>query len=103
MGMSEWAIITRWATRAECESQSTPAYDVGAFTSWFPDTSSATISINPRITQDFYHTVIHELLHLRLEGHKMPRISLDAMYERGLNYVATLLKDTYDRRANGSS
>lgn len=52
---------------------------------WDTETAEATILLHREAQID---TLVHEMLHLRLEGHRSP-VEYDQMYERALNAITT--------------
>jgi Zn-dependent peptidase ImmA (M78 family) len=64
LGLSQWEIEVKWMCAAD--SRSMP--DANGYCWWSEQHQYAEIRIAKDST-DIEHTVIHELLHLRLEGH----------------------------------
>lgn len=59
---------------------------------WETEYHAATMTLAAELPKpDLEETVVHELLHLLLEGHKSANSRYDAMYERGLNTLSALL------------
>ena len=88
LGMSEWEIVVKLAPGREMVQDGEPL-EGSAW--WIPESSppSAEIKIRARSERQ-EETLVHELLHVRLEGHKAVR-KYDPMYERGLNAIASAL------------
>jgi hypothetical protein len=64
---------------------------------WHAEECVAAIRIAPDLTDEqVEETVIHELLHLVLEGHMAIDGEYDEGYERGLNRIARTLRLAYE-------
>lgn len=64
------------------------------FSEWFPEERIALVSVNRGLDEEMTHTtLIHELLHMVLEGHKPPssHAKYDPNYELALNRLAKAL------------
>lgn len=69
--------------------EGTPLYGLSE---WFTEERSALISVNSELNEDDTGTtLVHELLHLVLEGHKPVQTKYDANYELALNRLARAL------------
>jgi hypothetical protein len=90
LGLKDWAITVRYGK----PSDMTPSC-VGN-SSWEPDQQTAEVIIlRPRyIPHDIEGTLIHELLHVRFEGHRAPKV--DTHLERAINAVTTALQVGYE-------
>jgi hypothetical protein len=55
---------------------------------WMPESPNAVVVIRKG---QGVHTLVHELLHLRLEGHKETPLKYDPNYERALNHLTDCL------------
>ena len=59
---------------------------------WSPEYASCEILLNKRQPDTAIpHTIVHELVHLALQGHKENHCGYSAMYERGINRIATAI------------
>jgi hypothetical protein len=98
LSLPEWSVHLRWGTAREmtCEDGS----QVVGLCFWSTEESSAMVLL-ARNQDDHESTLIHELLHLTLEGHRPICKKYDAQYERGLNRIADALKRTNKR--NGTN
>jgi hypothetical protein len=88
LGLHEW--VSRTTFRLA------PIEDLGN-TRWFAEERTAEVLVNPKQTPpEIINTLIHELLHLALEGHRIEIAKYDASYELGLNRISNaLLKEWY--------
>lgn len=72
---------------------------------WQTEYKTATIEIaGDQPPGEIEETLIHELLHLALEGHKplTQKYKYDAMYERGLNVISEALAAKGRKRENST-
>lgn len=81
LGLSQWKIELRWATRTEAKEAQGSAV-------WHPDEERAWIVVSR--TSDQRATLIHELLHVRWEGHK-PYGGYSVHQERAINAITAAL------------
>lgn len=82
LDLGEWEIACRWAKAGEIE-------DDCARIPWQTEYKTAVLILNrTQLSNEIPHTIIHELEHLRLEGHKEYVFAYDKMYELGLNRIA---------------
>jgi hypothetical protein len=59
---------------------------------WETEYHAATMRLVSELPKaDMEETIIHEFIHLLLEGHKSTSGRYDAMYERGLNTLSSVL------------
>jgi hypothetical protein len=73
--------------------------DNEAETLWDPREALAEIKIK-RNVQDFKHTIIHELIHLRIQGHTDPPDKEDILLEVAINKLsAAFVKVLYAQAA----
>ena len=92
LGLSEWTLyvcygkpvdgqadLAKGEISADCEGQAM----------WHTESPHAIIAL--RRGQATEETVVHELLHIRLEGHRPAPIKYDPLYERALNLIAAAL------------
>ncbi len=78
LGLTEWFVAVKWGKLPEGEA---------ANIEWNHGRLTAEMTLR---RGEGEHTVVHELLHLRLEGHSEPHPeNLD--YERAINVLATVL------------
>jgi len=96
LGLREWEIQVHWGSpsKAPDPSQLEMSEDCDGNAWWFTEESHALILINKR-SQIPLETLIHELLHVRLEGHKPAPGKYDPLYERALNTIAKELATSY--------
>lgn len=86
--LGRWEIETRWATTKECNDN---GVELCGFITWSKQIEypSALIRLNKQFCQgDIEQTIIHELLHLLLEGHKTKQRKYDPHYECALNILS---------------
>jgi Zn-dependent peptidase ImmA (M78 family) len=96
LGLTDWEEIE--VTLLPKDKLSYPDSDGYAY--WQPEYKKAIIDINADLDDaEIEETLVHELLHVRLEGHKLltPKTRYDALYERALNVLATTLCKGYKR------
>ena len=84
LGLENWKISVRWAKKGEVEE-----YCHG-LVFWTTELATARILISKK-SDDYLHTVVHELLHIRLEGHLSEVHADDPLYEQALNKLAEAL------------
>ena len=70
MGLTEWTITARWGTPEELRGEP-PELSACGMCMWNPTTKTAEIVLD-RKQRDIEGTLIHELAHLLLHGHKPP-------------------------------
>ena len=103
LGLSEWVIYIR-----QCKPQDLATYDTRfenyAECNWSTETREAWIGIvaaryhaghrDPRVVNE---SIVHELMHIALEGHKplTGKYRYDANYEYGLNKLASAIVRAY--------
>lgn len=86
LDLGEWDIRLRWAKRGELEKE-----DMGAVR-WCTDTAQADMFVRRDLGhQELRDTVVHELIHIVLQGHADHNGKRDPMFERGINRVATAI------------
>ena len=66
LGLSQWEIEAKWMSAADRRSMP----DTNGYCWWSEQHQYAEIRVS-KDSEDIEHTVIHELLHLRLEGHEV--------------------------------
>jgi hypothetical protein len=94
LDLKDWKIKLVWGvpTQEPDYWKGEMALDAQANSWWQPEESRAIIAID-RKCEDPVGALIHELLHIRLEGHHEPyRKKYDIMYERGLNAIVESLR-----------
>jgi Zn-dependent peptidase ImmA (M78 family) len=85
MDLTEWTVLLRWGKIAEMA-------DVDGKCVWSPEYASCEILLNKRQPDSsIAHTIVHELCHVALQGHKDHNGGYSAMYERGINRIATAI------------
>ena len=89
---SEWKINVKWGTPAEQPDYDKGEMDEGSVGNalWHPEECEAWIYLQ-RGAGQLEETLLHELLHIRLEGHREP-VKYDAMYERAINAITAALR-----------
>lgn len=92
LGLTEWTIHVRWGEPAEKPDYDKGQMDEGSVGNalWHAEECEAWVYLK-RGAPDPQATLLHELLHIRLEGHKQP-VRYDAMYERAINAIASALR-----------
>lgn len=87
LGLSHWYIKVRWMTKAEDKELD----DCNGFTYWSAQHTHAIIALS-KSPEDWKHTIVHELLHIRLTGHKdMKNWRTDVAEEIAINSLASAL------------
>lgn len=96
LGLSEWKITAKFVKKTEIPN-------AVAETGWQPEWKEA--EINFRFSRyialtgrSVDHFIVHELLHILLEGHKEPRKGYDPLYEAAINIISDLLVMKYAAR-----
>mgnify|MGYP000901181915 CR=1 FL=1 len=84
LNLTQWDISVYWAA-----SDIPP--DIVGTCWWFTEEEKAEIHIRQTEDADVEETLVHELIHLSLEGHKEPKHSTDRHYEQGINKLARAL------------
>lgn len=87
LGIPEWKekLVVRWGAKKEMP-------DVDGLNFIEPEFVESEILLWPRRSdEEIEHTIVHELLHLVVDGHKVPDTKYDPMHERALNRLATTL------------
>ncbi len=98
LGLQDWRIQTAWYREKERESPLLELDEVAAIL-WWPESRFAKLRIRRRRDlEDYEDDVLHELCHLRLEGHKPCVHGRDPQYEWGLNAIVEALLAKEDRR-----
>jgi hypothetical protein len=88
LGLTNWTVNLLWASTTEAENHWGLNY-------WHTEDALCTIKI-ARGDRRKEHTVIHELIHLALEGHGEAH-PYDPMYERGINKLTDALMANYQQ------
>lgn len=85
LNLPEWSVSVRWGTRAEMKDANED--DVVGLCIWSPEELTGQILLARR--QDNHEqTIIHELLHLVLEGHRPMNGRYSELHERAINRIA---------------
>ena len=85
LDLGDWSIKCRWSKPGELDG------DCGSIP-WQTEYKIATLILERTQTdKEIPHTIIHELEHLRLEGHGECVDRGDKLYELGLNRIASAL------------
>ena len=91
LGLLNWRIRLGWGVPVDGEPEPF-THEIGSDClglSWFQaESPNAVITLR---RDQGVHTLIHELLHVLLEGHKVYSRKYDAQYERGLNHLTDCL------------
>jgi hypothetical protein len=93
LGLTEWRVAVRWATRRDIEAGLIAEDEDGSVT-WQVENHVAEILLSYRLIKDpevALHTIVHECLHLRNESHLDKPRRYDSHYEHGLNEIAAAL------------
>lgn len=92
LGLTEWVIRVSWGRPSENPDYSKGEMDADATGNacWHTEECLAWIYLR-RGSDNLLETLIHELLHIRLEGHRDP-VRYDPLYERALNAIASALR-----------
>lgn len=96
LGLADWAIEGTFV-------KETQSPDTCAEISWQPEWKEATICFRKeqhllKTGRSMDHFIVHELLHLLLEGHKPITTEYDPSYEAALNTIASLLVNAYEKK-----
>lgn len=85
MDLTEWKIFLRWGTKEEMK-------DSQGQCTWSPEYTSAEIFLRrDQPDVEIPHTLVHELVHLALQGHRPHDGRYSVMYERGINRLASAI------------
>ena len=98
--LSDWEIDLVFKPQAELEAK-----DSAGSSYWQTEYKTASIEIaSDQPEEEVLETLIHELLHLALEGHKPLHkgYKYDGPYEFALNTLAGVLADKKKRRPRGT-
>lgn len=88
--LNGWEITPSFVEKTETE-------DAYGETTWSTEWKKAVVHMErPEVIEEdgittFERVLVHELLHIALEGHKPPSAEYDASYERALNILSELL------------
>ncbi len=80
LNIPEWTVSVRWGTKREMDGV------VGTCV-WSPEELAAQILL-ARTQENYEQTIIHELLHIVLEGHKPMNGRYSELQERAINRIA---------------
>ena len=83
LGLNDWKITIRQAKNSEMAGD-----EYAGHAYWIPEYPEGTILVRRGSGVDI---VLHELLHIRLEGHRPSPKRYDALYERALNALTDAL------------
>lgn len=89
LNLRNWKIDIQWAPAHEMSHD-----DAIASIWWFTEDEIAHVKlVKAAVCSDdiFEETIVHEMLHLRLEGHRTIEKRYDPQYELALNRLAALL------------
>ncbi len=103
LGLGDWNLLIQWATKAHQESEECPE-DCEATISWQIEHKVARILLNKKdLPEDPRRTLVHEILHLRLESGRNEPFKYQAYYELGINVLADLLLPVIEFHINEES
>lgn len=85
MRLNDWRIHLRWSTKAD---EKMDGLDGCCY--WVTEHSVAEILID-KGADDKLGTLVHELLHIKFEGHRLQPKSYDALYEKAINDLTAVL------------
>jgi len=85
LDLGEWEIKCRWAKRGELPPDEDASID------WQTEHHSAKLILDRQQSENVPHSILHELGHLRLEGHGECVDRGDKLYELGLNRIASAI------------
>ncbi len=91
LGLQHWRITLKRgkAVKEDPKPFSNEILDTAVAHSWWAvESPNAVIALLP---SQGTHTLVHELLHIRLEGHLDCPAKYDALYERAINHLADAL------------
>ncbi len=96
LGLSEWTIHVAWGNPVDGD----PDLEKGEMsrgcvgnTWWHTEESRAVIVLHRGQGLD---TLIHEMLHIRIEGHRAYPLKYDPLYERAINCITAALMRKVD-------
>jgi hypothetical protein len=84
LGLRDWTITVGWLTPEQAQAQSAQGT-----AEWNADEQTGHVSIDPE-SPDALATLIHELLHIRLDGHRVYP-GYDLHQERAINAITAAL------------
>ena len=92
LGLGDWTIHVNWAKQKAAPDYDKWEMDTDSVASvcWHAEESIAWIYLL-RGAGSEQETLVHEMLHVRLEGHREAPVPYDLLYERALNAIATAL------------
>lgn len=99
LGLHEWELLIAWGKKAQpgCLPEIKKLEmddDCEGNCYWQPEHPFGIILLRRKSTAHL-HTLVHEMLHLRLEGHQNQPNDYDPLYERSINALtAALLGET---------
>ncbi len=91
LGLQHWRIALKRGKHVDHEPEPFSAEIAGdsvAHCWWTVESPNAVIAM---IRGEGMHTLVHELLHIRLEGHRQSPRKYDAHYERAINHLTEAL------------
>jgi len=85
LDLTDWDIRCRWSRRGELA-------DADGQCRWQPEYRIADVVLRrQQPDSEIPHTVVHELLHLRLQGHTLNEAPYDPQLELGINRTAAAI------------
>ncbi len=95
LGLHEWTLIVRWGKQPPSGMEPDPTkfemmLNCDGNALWSPENASALILIDKKAPGK-RHTLVHELLHVRFEGHQPKPKKYDPLYERAINVLVAAL------------
>src|SRR6185369_9187652 len=91
LGLQHWRITLKRGKSVEIDPKpfSNEILSTCAAHSWWvAESPNAVIALLPT---EGTHTLVHELLHIRLEGHRKSPAKYDPLYERAINHLTEAL------------
>lgn len=92
LGLAHWKISIRWMNEEESEEHP----GINGFCYWSADHTHGWIRIS-KDSEDILHTTIHEILHLRLDGHLPMTYKKSVPLEVTINALTAALLESVDR------
>lgn len=88
LGLSTWEIKLRWISKKDLKDpQLQGIEDCDGMSWWSAEHQFATIVLS-RSAEDLIHTLLHEILHILLEGTQEKPRAYDPLYELSINRIA---------------
>jgi len=82
--LQDWKLSVRWAKKGELADD-----EYGTLDPWgYPETHEISIVLR---RGDGLHTMVHEMVHVKLEGHHQKERRYDPLYECAINHITDAL------------